>query len=205
MVMKIKSKGGKITNSRKGIAKLGYGNYVHIKTTGLLSNKRLMADIEYSKKHKLPSRTRTLQASEMEEMSKLTGSEMQAVYIEVDTTSKAYKEFEENKVVFRVLLELAVNIDGEIMGYELEDGTGCNIWTYLNVPKNSYRLLTEHLMSDDGMAMSDQDISIFSGEIKRISSGIKTYAQEELDALILLEEEEKLAKAKEVEGNADNI
>jgi len=196
MVMKIKRKGA-VTNSKEGICKVGNKNYLYVKTTGILSQKRIDAEVKHAEKNKIPKKTRTLNGADKENMEKLTGSTLQKVIQELDATSKEYKTYTENSLMFTFLLPKAVNIDGSIKGYELEDGTECTVWEYLEVTKGDYCALTEYLLADDGMAMREADIVLFGEELDRLSSGEPTYASAELQALELA--------GKEDEVNADNI
>lgn len=177
-----------ITNSKEGWAKFGTGHYFKIKTVGFHSNKMTIAEQKFSETFKMPSKSRPLQAHEVAEYEKLTGSKLGKVIIEIDGTTLAYKEYVTKNMLFNIVLKLAVNIEGTYKNEEEE----YDLWEAWGLSKGDYYGLTLHLIDEDGMAMAEQDLEIVISEIEKIRSGIPTYAQAEIDLIELKEKSPEL-------------
>lgn len=180
MVMKLGNKKKAFSNRKEGIAKLG-DEYVYIKTVGVKSDKRTVAMQKFEESFKIPEKFRTLTVPEQKKMEELTGNKIQRVIRELDDTTLEHKEYMEHNALFSTILEMVINIDGGIEGYDDGNDGVCDIWDYLSIPKNDYFELTELIMSEDKFSADTNDLNIFREEIEKIKNKMPSYAEIELN------------------------
>jgi hypothetical protein len=189
---KIKKNIKRMSNSKTGLIRVGYENYLYVKSVGIKSEKRTEAGLKFDERYKLPTKKRMLQPFEVEALNKeLKVKNVTNVLYEIDSTSKEYKRYIEERDLFVTMLEIAINIDGDVKAYEDEQGNEIDVWDFLDLPKNDYFELTMYLAGEDGLNPSAEDVSIMIKEIEKIKSGMPTLGEIEngLKDFIISEED----------------
>ena len=139
----------------------------------------------------MPSKTKALNKMEQEKIEQHTGKKVQAMVQEIDYTSKEYKDYAERFIFFNQALELAINIDGEVKAYEDEEGNDITVWEYLDLPKNDYYSLTNYLIDEDKMAITEEELHFSEKELEKIRAGLPTQAEIELGIRDIVGEDEE--------------
>jgi len=180
-----------VTAIKKGIGCMGKDSdgefiFVNLKSRSALDAtfNKIMAQIK--QEYKLPMREKTLRdLSEIERdiYNIRTEEDMKnKLILCYKTEDPAYKETENEIKKMELVAHMVSFLDMDAIVADAE-GNDITQWEWFGISAGNYLSLCKHIISEDGMYLSEDSINLLSSEIMRVNNSEKTKGEIFLEAI----------------------